>query len=187
MPYRLLMTSALGYALLGLLARGDRTGYDLTRLMHRPVGYFWAAGHSQVYPELARLEAAGLVRHREIDGAGPRPTKLYAVTPLGRRELTSWVTSDPELPGVKDPLMVRVYSLWLADPAAARDFVATLRSRYADRLAEFRAEESTFDRRLIADPSTPQFAAYAALRAGMASAEAQLHWCDWLTAQLGGD
>ena len=67
------MTSTLGYAILGLLADGPQTGYDLTRRMERPVGFYWTARHSQIYPELARLEAAGLVRHRSSTGRGRCP------------------------------------------------------------------------------------------------------------------
>ena len=67
--------SNLGCALLGLLARSPPTGYDLAKRMERPVGYFWTANHSQIYPELSRLEEAGLVDHTVIEGAGPRPPR----------------------------------------------------------------------------------------------------------------
>ena len=88
-------TSDLGHALLGLLARREATGYDLSARLAAPLGYFWTARHSQVYPELARLEAAGLVSYEEIPGRGPRPTKRYAVTAAGRSALAAWVVTDP--------------------------------------------------------------------------------------------
>jgi hypothetical protein len=58
--------STLGYALLALLARGPRSGYDLAQRMNRPIGFFWQAQHSQIYPELARLEQLGWVTHQVI-------------------------------------------------------------------------------------------------------------------------
>ena len=64
--------STLGYAILGLLAAQPRTGYDLAKLMRAPIGYMWTAHHSQIYPELARLEAEGMVSAAVIDGPGPR-------------------------------------------------------------------------------------------------------------------
>ncbi len=73
--------STLGYAILGLLAAQPRTGYDLARLMRTPIGYMWTAHHSQIYPELARLESEGLVAATVIDGPGPRDTKRYEITP----------------------------------------------------------------------------------------------------------
>ena len=51
--------SALGYALLCALHKEPLTGYDLVRRMHRPIGYYWSARQSQIYPELSRLTAAG--------------------------------------------------------------------------------------------------------------------------------
>ena len=82
------MTSTLGYAILGLLARRPRTGYDLARLMERPVGWFWTASHSQIYPELGKLERAGLV---EVVGRGARQSKTYGLTDPGRDELRRWL------------------------------------------------------------------------------------------------
>ena len=70
----------LGYAILGLLAKEPRTGYQIARAMNRPIGYIWTARHSQIYPELASLEADGLVRHAVVDGRGPRETKRYEIT-----------------------------------------------------------------------------------------------------------
>src|SRR5690606_24488121 len=61
--------STLGFALLSLLTRGPATGYDLAQRMKAPIGHFWTAKHSQIYPELARLAEAGHVRVRS--GAGP--------------------------------------------------------------------------------------------------------------------
>ena len=54
--YEIVVTSTLGFALLGLLARGPLSGYDISAQLARGVGPFWHARHSQIYPELARLE-----------------------------------------------------------------------------------------------------------------------------------
>jgi DNA-binding PadR family transcriptional regulator len=52
-------TTTLGYAILGLLAREALSDYDLSSRMRARVGLFWQARHSQIYPELARLEEGG--------------------------------------------------------------------------------------------------------------------------------
>jgi DNA-binding PadR family transcriptional regulator len=111
--------TTLGYALLGLLARRALSGYDLAREMRRPVGYFWQARHSQIYPQLARLEGLGLVAH-EVVAQHDRPAKkVYAITATGRAALQEWVTSELDDPPVRDELVLRAYSVWLADPRAA--------------------------------------------------------------------
>src|SRR5262245_57241244 len=111
--------ATLGYALLGLLARGALSGYDLARQMKRPVGYFWQARHSQIYPELARLEARGLVTHQVVEQHDRPDKKVYAISEAGRVALQAWLTAPLEEPPVRDELVLRAFSVWLADPLAA--------------------------------------------------------------------
>lgn len=179
------MRTALGYALLGLLARRPSTGYDLTVRMHRPIGYFWTASHSQIYPELARLQSAGLVRHTVVDGAGPRPSKLYEITAAGHAELREWVTTVPEPESVRSATMVRTYSLWLVEPDAAVGLVERLREQHTRRLADYAEQDAGFGSPGVAGRPA-DFAAYATLRAGMRSEQAALEWCDWLLGELRG-
>ena len=101
--------SVLGQALLGLLARRPATGYSLAQQMRHPVAFFWEARHSQIYPELARLEDAGLLAHRTIAGRGPHPTKEYRLTPTGRRAHEVWVLGDVDQ-AVRDVETVHVWS-----------------------------------------------------------------------------
>ena len=64
--------STLTYALLAELARGPATGYDIAAAMRSPVGRYWTAQHSQIYPELARLAERGWAGVAESAGPGPR-------------------------------------------------------------------------------------------------------------------
>src|SRR5919198_5122614 len=117
------MPSTLGFALLALLACRPRTGYELRQAMRDPVGFYWTASHSQIYPELAKLEAARLVRHRVIDGPGPLDTKRYSCTAPGRRLLADWAVQPPEPGPERDELMLKVYALWTAPRADARRLI----------------------------------------------------------------
>src|SRR6516165_6614771 len=89
------MISKLGYAILALLARQPSTGYELSARARRPLGYFWSARHSQVYPELRKLLAAGLVRFDTAPGPGPRDKKVYSLTDYGMTRLRDWVIQPP--------------------------------------------------------------------------------------------
>jgi DNA-binding PadR family transcriptional regulator len=177
--------SILGYAILGLVAVEPRTGYEIAQLMKAPIGYMWTAQHSQIYPELARLNDAGLVRSTVIQGRGPRDTKRYSITTAGRRELAAWVDS-PLVETVRSELLLRVRCLWLISPARARAFVTSVRQRYLERLARYEDEELTFAPRAdqLSDPATPAFAAYATLRFGLSRVRHTIDWCDWLLDQL---
>jgi PadR family transcriptional regulator AphA len=182
-----LEVATLGYALLGLLARGALSGYDLARQMRRPVGYFWQARHSQIYPALARLEARGLVAHHVVEQHDRPDKKVYALTEAGRAALGAWVTAPLEEPPVRDELVLRAYSVWLADPGAAAALFREHGRRHEARLAQYREFEAELVRTAAGGPppvGTPEFAAYATLQRGIGRVREYAAWCRWLADRL---
>src|SRR5688572_27080025 len=179
--------TTLGYALLGLLAQRAQSGYDLARHMKRPVGYFWQARHSQTYPELARLEAGGLVAHHVVEQHDRPDKKVYAVTEPGRAALRAWVTSEMEEPPVRDELVLKAFSLWLADPQAAAALFREHERRHEAQLAQYRKVEAGMVRStdgIMPSVNTPEFAAYASLQRGLGYEREYAAWCRWVADQL---
>lgn len=85
---------SLRHAILGLLERKPSTGYELSQMFDLSLRTVWHASHSQIYPELARLESAGLV---EVVQRGARGSKTFALTDDGRTELRRWLVEvDPD-------------------------------------------------------------------------------------------
>jgi DNA-binding PadR family transcriptional regulator len=79
---------SLRHAMLGLLATEPATGYELTRKFDKSISNAWHASHSQIYPELAKLEDEGMV---EVIAEGARRSKTWALTDAGREELRRWL------------------------------------------------------------------------------------------------
>jgi DNA-binding PadR family transcriptional regulator len=155
--------------------------------MKRPVGYFWLARHSQIYPELAKLEAQGLVAHHVVEQHDRPDKKVYAITPAGREALRAWVTSEMDEPPVRDELVLRAFSSWLADPRAALALFREHERRHEAQLAQYREIEA----RLRRDTATglppvdmPDFATYAALQRGIGYEREYAAWCRWVADQL---
>lgn len=177
---------SLGYALLGMLARRPATGYDLSRRMTQTIGYFWTWRHSQIYGQLRDLEQRGLVAHQEIAGAGPRQTKRYEITGAGWSTLRDWVTTTPEPHADRDPLLLRVNSLWTVDPARAAALITGARQDSAERLQLYRGIAAEIEAAGRShDPGHPDFAALATVHAGIEFRQGRIRWCDWLIARLG--
>ena len=88
--------SKTSYVILGMLELGRRTGYEIKSLVDVSTRFFWAASYGQIYPELARLEQAGLVKG-EVDRSNGRRPKAYELTAAGERALHDWLTSDEPL------------------------------------------------------------------------------------------
>ena len=88
--------SKTAYVILGMLGLGKSTGYDIKALVDVSTRFFWAASYGQIYPELKRLEALGLIEGEEGPENGRR-RKAYRLTDAGRRALRDWLNSGDEL------------------------------------------------------------------------------------------
>src|SRR2546421_7814657 len=84
-----------GRVILGMIALGKRTGYDIKQLVDKSTRHFWAASYGQIYPELRRLEDQGLVRGRP-EPTGGRPRMVYELTDAGQQALDAWLRTDAE-------------------------------------------------------------------------------------------
>ena len=81
---------------LGMLAVGRRTGYDIKRAVESSTRFFWGASFGQIYPELERLRGAGLVElDADVDGAASR-RRTHRLTPAGQAALRAWLVDDAE-------------------------------------------------------------------------------------------
>lgn len=110
-----------GYTLLGLLSFGSElSGYELKRWADN-LRFFWSApAMSQVYREVERLAAAGLVTQRRVVRDGARSTKVYRLTPEGERVLRAWLVTPPAPPTLRHPAALRVFFGHLLDPDELR-------------------------------------------------------------------
>jgi PadR family transcriptional regulator AphA len=184
------VTSTLGFALLGLLARAPRSGYDIAAQLREGVGPFWHARHSQIYPELARLEADGLVSHERVEQHDRPDKKVFSVLAAGRAALAAWVTSPFEGHQVRDELTLRAYSVWLAEPHAAAAIFRAQEREHRDQLARYEAHSLEVERTgglELWRPQSPEFASHATLQRGLAYERELATWCGWMANALERD
>ena len=106
------LTGTLAHALLAVLAEGPRTGYALLKHFDQSLAYAWPASHSQIYPELAKLLAAGLIREGEPLPRGGRP---YELTEAGLEEVRRWLRETEPGRAVRSEASLRVFFLWLLE------------------------------------------------------------------------
>jgi DNA-binding PadR family transcriptional regulator len=93
---------SLRHALLALLDAEPMTGYSIAKQFDQSAGHVWHAPHSQIYPELRRLEAEGLIEG-EAEVRGERGVKrTYRLTGAGRDELRRWVEEPTAFAPVRD-------------------------------------------------------------------------------------
>src|SRR5271169_983806 len=120
---------ALGYALLGLLQKPS-SGYDLRKVFSSTSMKTYSDSPGAIYPALARLEKAGLIRGAIEEGSGMRRRQIFRLTPKGLAELKKWITrpvTPEDLVWGQQEIMLRfAFSEIAVGPAAAIELLQSL-------------------------------------------------------------
>ncbi|WP_413250273.1 PadR family transcriptional regulator [Sinomonas flava] len=131
---------SLKFALLALLRVGPLSGYDLQKQFSLSVGHVWHAPDSQIYPELRKMEAEGLIEGEE-QARGQRGTRrVYHVTDAGERAFAAWIRTPLEYARVRDPAHLKAAYLENATPLAARAFFRAHIEQWEAELAQWEGE-----------------------------------------------
>lgn len=154
--------------MLGLLASGERSGYDLARAAARSIEHMGAPSRSQIYKVLPRLERRGWAASREVEQRGRPDKALYRVTPAGEAALRAWVETVEE---DQAAFLLKLFFGWAAPPAAARAQLDGYRRLLERRLAAYEETERSL-------PEDEPVHSRLALRHGIARARATLAWID---------
>lgn len=100
----------LQYIILGLLNQNPKTGYDLKQAFENDIGEFWQAKHSQIYPELRKLEDKELITHEVIIVGKKMETKKYSILPAGKDFFFEWQFSESnEINPHKDEFTLKLF------------------------------------------------------------------------------
>lgn len=124
---------------MGLLASGERHGYDLKR-EHDLV--FTAAkplAFGQVYATLERLQKKQHVEAVEVERVDGPDRTVFALTADGRRELGRWLAEvEPPAPHVANPLAVKAtIALLVGSEDQARTYLAEQRAAHLARMRHY--------------------------------------------------
>ena len=154
-----------------MLNREPNSGYGLGRLLQKDLSHLWGARLQQIYSELSRLDAEGLVVAETFDLANRPAKKVYTLTSAGLSALDAWLLEESARATTKDELMVRVYALDRMPNAVVRQLEERQRDCENEALALRRKIDDT-------DPGDPgQLAHRLTLEAALSRTEAQATWC----------
>jgi PadR family transcriptional regulator, regulatory protein AphA len=127
-------------AVLGLIAFGERSGYDLARLAENSVAHLWTPSQSQIYKTLPRLVAWGLARRTEIEQHGRPDKSLYKITADGRKTLRRWLDEIEEEPAAgRVVFALKLFFCEFASRGTAQAQLAAYRLFLTRRLERYEA------------------------------------------------
>lgn len=179
---------ALRNAVMAALLEGEASGYDLAKGFDATVANFWTATPQQLYRELERMEADGLVTARVVEQERRPNKRLFSLTPAGRDAVRAYTAQPPARPSVvRDELLVKVQCADAGDLDAVRTAVAERMEWASAKLARY----ERIRQRLLAGRSEEAYFAeaervgpYLTLLRGMSFERENLQWGDLVLRRL---
>lgn len=167
--------SATAKAILGILAMGPRSGYEIKQLVDRSTRFFWAASYGQIYPELKRLTEAGLVKGRDASTGGRQRT-VHELTGAGEAALREWHGSPAGVYELRDEGLLKIFFAAALGEARTPELLRQRREHSDEVVTQLRRVEEALEG---ASDST-----CTVLRFGIEMNEWIADWCERTAAEL---
>lgn len=176
--------SGVRHVILGLLAQCPQSGYQMKQTVDYSTRFFWAASYGQIYPELRRLHAEGLIAG-EGQPTGGRPKVVYRLTEAGREELRRWLHEQAAGMELRDEGLLRLFfaDAVTGEPDDTRGSIEALRRDRETTLAKLSAIRDEWD--ADPDPDISACGPRLALEYGIGLYEWMVQWCEAAEARLG--
>lgn len=174
---------SLKYVLLSSLHSQSKTGYELAKLYDLSAANFWQASHQQIYRELKKMRAEGLISCCEQKQQGKPDKKPYKMTELGQQALIKWLDKPASEKIINSPLLAKFMA---GDFANCAVLLADVLRHYPQHqqclavLKNIEAEEFSQPAHL---PAAAKLA-YMCLRRGILGETMWLAWADEVIPQL---
>jgi DNA-binding PadR family transcriptional regulator len=158
--------------LLGLLARGPSSGYELKKLFATTPAVVYQPSSGALYPALRRLERRGLLRAEQVPSAGRRRQRRYRLTPAGQAAHVSWLRQPVEPSTVGADLGTHLMRFVMAEGVLSDAEVLSFLEGLASALEVFIASITGY----LATTPLPGRHPRLALRHGIEVHQASLDW-----------
>jgi DNA-binding PadR family transcriptional regulator len=135
------LTTSEGAVLALLAIEGERSGYELAKLVERAIGHVWSPARSGLYATLPRLAKSGLVESRAVAQTARPDKQVYRISAAGRDSLAEWVRGVE--PGARDTFFLKLFAGKLTTPDVLVEHVRQFRADTEARLAVLREIEPT--------------------------------------------
>jgi PadR family transcriptional regulator, regulatory protein AphA len=169
-------------AVLGLLADGEHSGYDLKRAIDRSVGYFWGPAKSRIYTVLPHLVELGYATRRDVIQQNRPNKQLYRITAAGRQALEEWLAEPSGPTPDRNPLLLKVF---FGDYASPETVLEHVRARRAEA-EQLKRELDEIDRTVRRRDEAERYSALTRVY-GREWADAMIRWADHVERELAAD
>jgi DNA-binding PadR family transcriptional regulator len=172
---------ALRNAIMAALLEGESSGYDLAKGFGASVANFWMATPQQLYRELERMEADGLIQARVVEQERRPNKRLFSLTDAGLHALHAFTAQPPKPGAIREELMVQVQAIDAGDADAVRAAIVERRQWAEAKIARYeRLRERLLDGRSEEDylAVTDRVGPYLTLLRGLAFEQENVRWAE---------
>jgi DNA-binding PadR family transcriptional regulator len=160
--------------LLGLLAVEPMSGYDLGLAIRASIGHFWNESYGQIYPNLKKLAAGGLLTAKTERQKGKPDRQIYSITPKGRMRLAKWLAVEPQPEVPRNELLLKLFFGAQAQPMTLVAYVERMAEQETAVLEKLKRVQREEIAQMARYPDAPYWKM--AARFGQLELEAHLHW-----------
>ena len=170
------------HAILGFLTWGPMSGYEIRKRVEESIGNFWSESFGQIYPELRRLEAEGLIEPAGETQTGGRPRRAYLITDAGRDELSRWFDEPPQPMPIRNEMLLKLFFGGRPAPDAMIRHLAGYLARKREAAARYRDIEQSLRAEHAGHPDLPYW--LMTLKLGMRQIAAEADWAEETLTEL---
>ncbi|ATY12589.1 PadR family transcriptional regulator [Amycolatopsis sp. AA4] len=170
---------SLKFAILASLLEGEFSGYDLAKSFDASVANFWQTTPQQLYRELERLSAEGMIAARVVEQERRPNKRVFRLTADGRRALHEFTATPVQPTTIRDDLLVKVQGSDAGDAEAVLAAVEERMEWSRAKLARFeRLRERMLDGRSESDylRENDRVGPYLTLLRGISFEKENLQW-----------
>jgi PadR family transcriptional regulator AphA len=164
------------YAVLGMLATGPMSGYDIKQTIETSIGHFWNESYGQIYPILKHLTEEGLATRTHVAQANRPDRYVYTLTEQGHAELRAWLETPVERPPERIEILLR---LVFGQQVPVEVHIRQLERYRETYLQDWEIIRGALEHYEKQDATRPEVAYWKiAVEYGRLNCEAMLRWCE---------
>jgi len=170
------------FAILGLLAMGPRSGYDIKKAIEDGLCHFWNESYGQIYPTLNSLAEDGLAVRATERTEGKPDRHVYTITDSGLAELHAWLTEPAEYHRERLEVLLKLFFGSAMTLEECLQHVTRFRDEYSEKLNYYLAIEQRVLETRAGHPNQPFW--LMTVSCGIWTSQAFIDWCNETIATL---
>lgn len=163
------------YAILGLLAFKNMSGYDIKNMMAKSTNHFWTESLGQIYPTLAKLLKDNCILEIKTATKSKRERNIYKLTKKGLKILQEWLPKPPQPTTARDELILKIF---FGKNISAKQLINLINKRRINNLEHIEQLQLIKNHLITKHDDPDSFYWIFTVNLGIHHANADIAWCD---------